>query len=216
MHRVIRGVDVQETDIGTVLKNIDGDLPQPIVYLATVYARRPTVALCPPRRWRLGGHGDLSTSSQKMNGFYFAGQQCRPYTGVRRPLNDCWDTNEIRAFHVVGLTGLFIEIRISRDAVFLGPSATTNRRIVGISYGWKNCTDPLKKTPRRHQVERGQRTRFKVIHTESIVHADDDALLSDEGHMHPPPRTIFFSPDGIKGCASIYTMKYKALTHVLH
>src|SRR5262249_8112344 len=62
----------------------------------------------------------------------------------------------------------------------------------------KNCTDSLKKTPRRHQAERGQCTRFKVIHTESIVHADDDSLLSDEGHMHPPPRTIFFSPDGIK------------------
>src|SRR5215510_4300462 len=182
MHRVIRSVDVQETDFGTVLENIDGNLPQPIVYLATVYVRRLTIALCPLRRRRLGRHGDLGAPSQKMNGFYFAGEQCRPYTCVRRPLNDCWDPNEIGAFHVVGLAGLFIEIGISCDAVFLGPRATTNRRIVGISYGWKNCTDALKKTPCRHQVEGGQRTRFKVIHTESIVHDDNDSLLSNEAH----------------------------------
>src|SRR5262245_19401431 len=142
-----------------------------------------------------------------MNGFYFAGQQRRPYTGARRPLNDCRDTNEIGAFHVIGLAALFIEIRVSSDAVVLGPCAATNRRVVGISYGWKNCTGALKKTLRRHQADGGQCTRFEVIHTESIVHADNDSLLSDEGHGYSPPRTIFFSPDGIKGRASICAIK---------
>src|SRR5262245_26942136 len=97
--------------------------------------------------------------------------------------------------------------------MFLWPCATTNRRIVGISYGRKNCADALKKTPRRHRADGGQCTRFEVIDTESIVHADNDPLLSDEGHAYSPPRTIFFSLDGIKGRASICAMKYKGLCY---
>src|SRR5262245_40615723 len=100
--------------------------------------------------------------------------------------------------------------------MFLWPCATTNRRIVGISYGRKNCADALKKTQRRHRADGGQCTLFEVIHTESIVHPDNDPLLSDEGHVYSPPRTIFFSLDGIKGRASICAMKHKALTRVLH
>src|SRR4029450_4271756 len=163
MHRVIRGVDVQETNIGTVLENVDGNFPQPIVYLATVYVRRRAVALRPLRRRRLRGHGDLSAPSQEMNGFCLAGQQRRSYASARRPLNDGRHANEIGAFHVIGLAGLFIEIRVSRDAVLFGPCATTNGRVVSVRYGWENRTDALEKTSLRHQTERRHCTPLEVI-----------------------------------------------------
>src|SRR4029453_1084300 len=177
-----------------VLENVDGDFPQPIVYLATVYVRRRALARRPLRRRLLRVHGDLSAPSQEMNGFYFAGQQRRPYASARRPLNDGRDTNEIGAFHVIGLAGLLIEIGVPRDAVFFGPCATTNGRVVGIRYGWKNRTDPPKKTSLGHQAERGKRSRFEVIHAKSIVHTDNDSLLSNEGHSESPPRIILFHP----------------------
>src|SRR4029453_11061317 len=194
MHRVIRGVDVQETQSGTVLENVDGNFPQPIVYLATVYVRRRAVALRPLRRRRLRGHGDLSAPSQEMYGFYFAGQQRRSYASARCRLNDGRHANEIGAFHVIGLARLFIEIGVPRDAVFFGPCATTNGRIVGIRYGWKNRTDAPKKTSLGHQAERRKRTRFEIIHAKSIVHTDNDSLLSNEGHNVSPPRIILFHP----------------------
>src|SRR4030095_10760881 len=134
-----------------------------------------------------------------MNGFYFAGQQRRPHAGARRPLNDCRDPNEIGAFHIIGLTGLLIEIRVPCDAVFFRPSAAPKGRVVGIRHGWKDRVHSLEKPLLRHQAERRQCARFEVIHAESIVHADNDALLSNECHRYQALRLILFAPLAIAG-----------------
>ena len=119
-----------------------------------------------------------------MNGFYFARQQRRLHAGARRALNDCRDSNEIGAFHIVGLTGLLIEIRVSCDAVFFRPCAATNGRVVGIRHGWKDRIHSFEQALLPHRAQRRQGTRFEVIHAESIDHADNDPLFSNEGHSY--------------------------------
>ncbi len=88
-----------------MLENIDGDLPQPIVDLATVDVRRFAVALDPFRRRRLGGHGDLRAAPEEMDRFYFARQQRRLYAALGGALNDRRDADKIGVLHVIGFAG---------------------------------------------------------------------------------------------------------------
>ena len=129
------------------------------------------------------------------------------HAGARRPLNDCRDPNEIGAFHIIGLAGLLIEIRVPRDAVFFRPCAATNGRVVGIRHGWKDRIHSFEKSLLRHQAERRQGTRFEVIHAESIVHADNDPLFSNEGHRYQGFKYYLISPARIKARRSILAVK---------
>src|SRR6516165_4960341 len=104
------------------------------------------------------------------------------------PLNNRRNADEIGAFHVIRFAGLLIEIRVAGNAVLFGPRATTNGSIVGIGHRRKDGIHPLKETVLRHKPKRSHRARFKIIHAKTVVHAEDDALLSDKAHAYQPPR----------------------------
>ena len=71
----------------------------------------------------------------------------------------------------------------------------------------KTAFTRLKNPSLRHQAERRQCARFEVIHAESIVHADNDPLLSNEGHRYPTSKDYLISPARIKARRSILAVK---------
>src|SRR5207344_439725 len=84
--------------------------------------------------------------------------------------------------------------------------------VVGIRHGWKNRIHSLEKSLLRHQAERRQCARFEVVHAESIVHADNDALLSNEGHRYQLSRIILFHPLASRRAAVFLRSSNKTVT----
>ena len=133
-----------------MFEQVDGHFPQPVVDLAAVDIGQLTVETDPLRRRRFRGDRDCRALAEQVNGFDFGGEQRRFHTAVRGPLNDGRDPNELRAFHIIGHAGLFVEIGIACNAVVLRPCAAANRYVVGVGDRRKNRVNPLKKAALSH------------------------------------------------------------------
>src|ERR671922_919146 len=143
-----------------------------------------------------------------MNSFYFAREQCRLDAALSGALNDCRHANKIGVLHIISVTSFLVEIGVACDAMFLRPRAATDRRIIGVGYRGKNRAHPFEKTMFRHHPETRQRTCFHVVHAETIVHADNDPLLTDKSHGNSPPGLTNSSRDKITGKIEMGTREY--------
>ena len=60
--------------------------------------------------------------------------------------------------------------------------------LLAVGYRRKNRAHPFEKTMFRHEAKTRQWACFHIVHAETIVHADNDPLFTDECHARSPPR----------------------------
>src|ERR1019366_10681314 len=106
------GVYIDYADVRAGFEQVDRDLPQPVVDFAAVDIGRRAVA-CDELRGRvLRGDRDIGAACEQIDGFFLAREQRGLDAVLRRALADRRVQQEVGAFHIVGLAGAFVVIRV--------------------------------------------------------------------------------------------------------
>src|SRR2546423_1833978 len=135
MHGVVGRMYIKATDIGTILKNINGGAQQPVVDLAAVDRWRWTKLLHPFRSWLLGREHDVGSAQEESDRLCLARKERGLNTMPGSPLKKCGSQQEFGRLHVVLDATFFVKIGVSGDPVLLWPNTAADGGVIDIGNG---------------------------------------------------------------------------------
>src|SRR4029077_13296631 len=113
--------------------------------------------------------------------FLLRREQSRLYAMLLSPLKQRWRKQEIGGLHIFFPPGAFVEVRVARYAMLVGPDTATNGGVIGISNRRHRVFDTAEEAPLPPLRQHGHLALLKILESESVAHQHNDALRQSLG-----------------------------------